>query len=175
MSTTNNSPLRISDVLIQKGEEYDDYLYRQLFNVNIRLFNSNRNYKDIIVKVCEYMENILKQDYSDYGKLAGLSGANIGIPFNIVLVIVSNKVNVLINPIITKVSKKTKSLQSNCGSLNLPAKIPVKRREWIDVSFYGIDGNHYNERFQADAGGSTIQHEIDHNRGILITDTEKHI
>lgn len=171
----SRSSIKVSDNLVQKDEEQSDYLVRQLFNVNIRLFNINQSYRKIIIDICNYMEKVLKQDYSDYNKLSGISGANVGIPYNIIIALIDEKPVIMINPTITRVSKKKISLQSNCGSLKLPASFPVERREWLEVSFYDIDGKHKIEKFYAISGGATIQHEIDHNRGVLITDTKKHI
>ena len=167
--------IKVSDNLVQKGEVNSDYLCRQLFNVNMRLFNNNSSYRELIIDICKYMEKVLKQDYSDYNKLAGVSGANVGIPYNIIVVSISNTPTIMINPTITKVSRKKVILQSNCGSIGLRETIPVERREWIEVSFFNIDGKHNIEKFSSTSGGATIQHEIDHNRGVLITDVKKHI
>jgi peptide deformylase len=116
----------------------------------------------------------MSQEYEDYPKLLGLSGANIGIPFNIIS-IYKNGVIHIINPSIVKMSKQTRIVQSNCGSLRLSAKCSVVRREWIEVSYYDITGKHHQEKFTIAEGGATIQHEIDHNKGILITNTNKHL
>ncbi len=115
------------------------------------------------------------QEYTDYPKLLGLSGANVGIPFNIISICKNNEITHMLNPIITKVSKQTHCVQSNCGSLCLSEKVPVIRREWIEVSYYDITGRHHQDKFTFADGGSTIQHEIEHNKGILIIDHNKHI
>jgi peptide deformylase len=159
--------------LVQKSESENNCLVRELFNVNMRLFKNNKSYRKIILKVCDYMEKIMNQEYSDYTKLSGLSGANIGIPFNIITIVQECGLLTLINPSITQMSKKTKILYSNCGSLRLPEKCPVARREWVDVSYYNTVGEHQHRRFTLDENGATVQHEIDHNRGILITDSHK--
>lgn len=113
--------------------------------------------------------------YDDYQKLLGLSGANIGIPFNIISIYKNGEITHMINPSITKMSKQTRVVQSNCGSLNLPEKCSVTRREWVEVSYYDTEGKHHEKKFTIADGGSTIQHEIAHNRGILITDGTKHL
>jgi len=165
----------IQNNLVQNSEKENDCLHRPLFNVNIRLFVSNEQYRTVILNICDYMKLVMTQGYKNYPKLLGLSGANIGIPFNIISIVKDNEIVHMINPTIVKMSKQTRMVQSNCGSLCLPEKCSVIRREWIEVSFYEITGRHNQERFTIAEGGSTIQHEIDHNKGILITDTNKHL
>ncbi len=121
------------------------------------------------------MRLVVTQKYDNYPKLAGLSGANIGIPFNIITLFKDDVVIHMINPSITKMSKQTRVVNSNCGSLNLKEKISVTRREWVDVSYHDIDGRHHQTRFTIAEGGATVQHEIDHNKGILITNINKHL
>jgi len=121
------------------------------------------------------MKLVMTQEYENYPKLAGLSGANIGIPFNIITLLKNDEIVYMINPSIIKMSRRTRIVNSNCGSLNLKEKISVSRREWIDVSYYDVFGRHNQERFTIAEGGATIQHEIAHNRGILITDENKNL
>ena len=167
--------VKIAEDLVQRGEECSDCLTRQLFNVNMRLFNANKSYRTIINDICNYMEMVINREYVDYSKLSGLSGANVGIPYNIISVRMKKLIMHMINPSITRASKTSKKLKSNCGSLNLPAPLLVSRRDWVDVSYYDTDGNHQSKRFILNNSGGTIQHEIDHNRGVLITDTDKHL
>lgn len=143
--------------------------------VNVRMLKENRYYRDLINKVCEYMLFILKHPYSDYTPLRGLSGANVAVPMNIIAIMRADEPLVMINPTIAKVSRKTRMVSSNCGSINLPNAIQVKRREWVEVSYYDTDGEHYQKRFDFANGSAVIQHEIDHNRGVLITDSDKHL
>ncbi len=166
---------RIEEDLVQKDEECSDCLTRPLFDVNMRLFGSNRSYRTIIIGICDYMERVINREYTNYAKLAGLSGANVGIPCNIISIRKENRTLTMINPVITKMSKTVKELESNCGSLNLSKPFPVNRRKWVDVSYYDTAGKHHEQRFAIPDGGGTIQHEIDHNRGVLITDTAKHL
>jgi peptide deformylase len=121
------------------------------------------------------MKLVITQEYENYQKLSGLSGANIGIPFNIIALGKKDEIVCMINPSIVKMSKQTRMIKSNCGSLNLKDKISVSRREWVDVSYHDIFGRHNQERYTIANGGATIQHEIDHNRGILIIDRNKHL
>ena len=167
--------IKIEDNLVQNSESENDCLHRPLFNVNIKLFINNERYKKTILDICDYMKLVITQEYENYQKLSGLSGANIGIPFNIIALVKKDEVVCMINPSIVKMSKQTRMIKSNCGSLNLKDKISVSRREWVDVSYYDIFGRHNQERYTIANGGATIQHEIDHNRGILIIDRSKHL
>jgi len=67
-------------------------------------------------------------------------------------------------------------VESNCGSLNLEESIPVERHESVTVKYYPfpIEGEEYAAEFHLPIvetfTSGTIQHEIEHNNGILITD-----
>ena len=62
------------------------------------------------------MLEILNTKFSDYTKLQGISGANVGIPFNIIIVRDLDNYIIMINPEILSKSKETKLVKSNCGS-----------------------------------------------------------
>jgi peptide deformylase len=159
-------------------DEYDKtILHRKLFPVNIRLMNANLAYKNLIEDILVYMEEVLTWDrYEDYGRPKGISGANIGIPFNIIAIRNpvdenSDDVEFFLNPVIIARSLIKEVVQSNCGSLRLEKPLSVERHVWIDIEYYNEHGIK-QKRIQVDrkAGGYTIQHEIEHNLGILITD-----
>ncbi len=149
--------------------EFDtEILKRRIFNVNIRLLVDNKQYRKIISYIIYYMNNLMETKFSDYTTLKGLSGANLGIPFNIIAVRDNGSIKILINPRITKKSTRTKIINSNCGSIRLSKPIPVRRSIWINVEWYDIKGTRYVSKFEGPVG-NTIQHEIDHNLGVLIT------
>lgn len=186
--------ISVSDVMVQDGERYDDILHRELFNVNIRLLNINAEYCTLITSIIKYMESIFKIYFRNYAKIKGLSCANIGIPFNIITIDIGNgsgiikherrqakhlpKILTMINPIITKTFKKTIEVKSNCGSLCLPESIKVRRHKQIEIEYYNALGV-LSRAICKQPISTTIQHEIDHNSGILISDIEtkkrKHI
>ena len=168
---------KLSNILVQKGEKGDDCLKSQLLDVNMRLYNhkTEKGYNKVVKGVIKYMESVLKLHFRDYSKLKGISGANLAIPFNIVVVRSRSRSITMINPKIIKMSREKRELSSNCGSLNLPESHPVKRREWVVVSYYGVDGKYVEGKFSLDDVGGTVQHEIDHNRGVLITDNKRHL
>lgn len=59
---------------------------------------------------------------------------------------------------------------SNCGSLTLEEPIKIKRYEEVRVQFFDENGEFHDENFSRRQCSLTIQHEIDHNLGILITE-----
>lgn len=163
----------LADTIIQNGQIDDDCLHKQGFNVNIEMFQKNKAFNEIILGIIEYMTTILNTNFEDYPKLRGISGANVGIPFNIVVLKNENLDCVFINPIITKKSHSKISALSNCGSVNLSKQIRIKRYTWVWVKWVDIRGKHHEQKFKTNTPNSiclTLQHEIEHNKGILIID-----
>jgi len=66
------------------GEFSTDVLHRKCFDVNIRLMGTSEGYSKLVMSVVRYMRDILMREYSNYPEVKGISGANIGIPFNII-------------------------------------------------------------------------------------------
>jgi len=124
------------------------------------------------------------KEFTDYERCRGISGANIGIPFNIIGIRMPNNlvqdgkqvalkgsIWYLLNPRIAERSTDTKVVSSNCGSVVLPKPIKVERALWVVVEYYNIAGKKL--RVKVDQPTSfTVQHEVEHNLGILITDKE---
>lgn len=164
-----------SNYIVQENEpEFDrDCLHRRLFLVNMRLYRSSPKYKELVKGVVDYQSWILDQEWSDYGKPKGISGANIGIPLCIIGFIVNGQKKFMLNPDIFDKSEEMVDAWSNCGSLKLPAKILVKRHKWISVRYYNIDGDLViEEKIDRFNGGLTIQHEYWHCQGKTILDTQ---
>lgn len=152
--------------------EDKDILTRKLFDVNVRLYNLQGEYYNLIKGICYFIKDCGYFEKEGYKKPHGWSGANSGIPFNIISV---NRgvTDVMINPKILKRYGKKIESESNCGSLTLKEPIKIFRDEFIDIEYYKIDGKKYVEKkIGRGQGGFTIQHEIEHNLGILITDKE---
>jgi peptide deformylase len=153
------------------------YLRTKLPDVNIRLFNANPKYREIIAKCCEHVRfaSLVKMD--GYSLPYGTSGANVGIPFNIISVVVNRGEScsggwVMMNPTIVRRWGGQFETFSNCGSIRLPKKIKVMRD--VNIEFEWWDQRGYRQVSIAcpKTHSATIQHEIDHNLGILITDRE---
>lgn len=169
------------DVFIQNGQENDDCLHRSGFNVDIKLFRKNKEFRDIILQTINYMKTILCTSFQDYSKLKGISGANIGIPLNIIAVLFEGHIDVFINPKILKASSSKTTVLSNCGSLRLSKPIKVDRNSWIQIEWMDTNGKNCRKYFTMTNVtnyntlpiAATLQHEIDHNKGILITDLRR--
>lgn len=171
--------MKIKEYIIQNGEQYngescDEMLHRKLFDVNMRLYDENRYYRALIHEVIEHLLSCLETNFEDYAKVKGISGANVGIPFNIIAVRNGTKITPMLNPKLLKCSRKTRKVVSNCGSVNLKVGIEVERPEWISYSYHDISGRYLVvERAEISDGASTVLHEIEHNLGILIIDKQK--
>jgi peptide deformylase len=168
------SAMKIAEMLVQDGEKHDDVLHMKAGPVNIRLYKTNKAYRKLIGDIVDYMLVGSKFDFEDYPKAQGISGANVGIPFNIVIVITKDGFQVFLNPTIIGESDDTVTAKSNCGSLNLSESIIVERREWVRVRYYDLMGREMIKTYEIGDKGAvssaTLQHEIDHNLGILITE-----
>jgi peptide deformylase len=165
----------VAKFVVQKylPEETDDsYLHVPLLAVNMRLFKSSRPYKRLILSIAKYMTDLSKKEFSDYPKLQGISGANLGIPFDIIGIMIEEELVIMINPVIVHYSDKKRIVKSNCGSLRLEKPIEVSRSKLITVSFFDINGCLKTKDYEGPIA-STIQHEVDHNNGLTIE--ERHL
>lgn len=151
------------------------YLRTTHFPVNMRLFRTSPRYRDLILHHCKYIEELCLEEKPGYKKPHGMSSANAGLAFNIIGITKNRGLpgeycQIMINPQIIMDSSETEVALSNCGSLTLPAPIEVRRYKEIKVRYFDVNGDLHTQDFTRDTGGFTIQHEIDHNNGILITD-----
>lgn len=154
------------------------YLKSKHFPVNMRLFKTSPKYKEIILQQCAYIRDLCLYEKEGYKKPHGMSSANAGLAFNIIGFMRHRNTpdeycQIMINPVITKYSGELVTSLSNCGSLTLDESISVKRFSDIQVEYYDEDGVFHTRYFPRTKGSLTIQHEIDHNQGILITDRTK--
>lgn len=158
--------LKHLDVCTHIKFDFDiDILKRKNFDVNLRLIQSSPAYRNIIHSCCDYILTLATSTREGYRKPRGFSGANAGIPFNI---IATAKGLVMINPHIIYASAAMREQASNCGSLTLETDIIVARHACVRIEYWDREGNH-----QEIVGYlPTEQHEIDHNLGILITDRQ---
>jgi peptide deformylase len=103
----------------------------------------------------------------------GTGGA--GLAFNIIG-ITKNRLQdneyckILINPRIVEYMEDLVETTSNCGSITLDKPIKLTRNSEIIVNYFDEKGNEFVELFTRETGAFTIQHEVDHNNGILIID-----
>lgn len=171
-------------MLGKKQEEYttniannDDipYLKTKLLDVNMRLFHSCLQYKALVLKACEHIEECALHKADNYSHPYGFSGANAGIPWNIIAIVLNRgkswaSATVMINPVITQYTGEEVEATSNCGSVLAAKAIHVRRNSVVHVVWYDEDGCRCEGHFGRHSGGFTIQHEVDHNNGVLITD-----
>jgi len=164
----------ITRFVIQNDDvDYTDMLHRHLFDVNMRIFKENKQYRRLILSMVRYMVRVLETKFDDYDTAKGISGANVGIPYNIIAIKTdSGEPRVFINPIVIDHSEETFKAKSNCGSLRLSKKVTVERYKRIQIEYFDEKGTIKEEKFEG-SEGSTIQHEIDHNMGILIIDKQR--
>ncbi len=151
------------------------YLKTKHFPVNMRLFHTSPEYKAIILQQCNYIRSLCLDTKKGYKKPHGMSSANAGLAFNIIGVTMNRNTpqeycKIFINPVIEEYKGQIVEKLSNCGSLTLANSVKVNRYTHIIVSYCDEKGDTYRQNFNEINGAFTIQHEIDHNLGILITD-----
>ncbi len=164
----------IKDYMVQHNEADNSILHTKLLNVNMRLFNSNKEYRQLILSITAYMKTCAKIDFSDYTSVKGISGANIGIPFNIIGVYEEGYRgeegwNFFLNPRCLYTSGTKIVVKSKCGSFSLRGPVEVERYSWIKLKYYTTEGKVKTDIF-AGSYGYTIQHEVNHNNGITVYD-----
>lgn len=164
------------------------FVVARMFPVIIRLFESSGTYKKIILDSLDYMMEVTTKKFRDYPEVKGISGANVGIPFNLVVIKVCKIGEYvpddlkgltikykgyhflhMINPKIVDHTTRTFRAVTNCGSIRLEKPITVERFKWVQVTFYTREGQIRRSVIERPITG-TAQHEIDHNNGVLITD-----
>ena len=167
--------MNIKKYMLQIKEKQNDMLVNKLYDISIRLYKCNREYNKFINGAVDYMKNLMHVDFDNYPIVKGISGANVGIPFNIVIIEQDGGLLIMLNPKIIKKSKKQIEALSNCGSINLSKKIVTLRHEKVTVEYYNLSGKKITETFLKKDKGLTIQHEIDHNLGITILDRQVNV
>lgn len=167
---------RNSDYLTNVSNEDDVvYLKSKLLPVNIRLIKSSPEYNVLIKAQCDYIKFLALTTMDGYKKPHGMSAANAGLAFNIIG-IVKNRgskdeyCKILINPEIKEYIGDFIPVRTNCGSVILDEPIEIYRYETVDVCYFNENGDMCRHLFSRIDGSLTIQHEVDHNNGILITD-----
>ena len=160
----------IQKYLVQVSDN-DPMLRTELLNVPMRLFKENKEYKKFILSIIEYMNRILDMKFNDYEKVKGISGTNVGIPYNIIIVRHKKEKIICLNPKIVHTGKRVK-VKSNCGSVLLKESIEVSRVDKVILNWIDLDGKEQTEEYEK-MTAYTLQHEVEHNKGILITDLKE--
>jgi peptide deformylase len=155
------------------------YLKRPLFHVNMRLFASSPGYKRVIQAACDHLRWLCLTPLEGYKKPHGVSGANAGIPWNIIGIVgdrgrASEHCVIMINPKLVKVSPELVAAESSCGSVP-GQRVTVERHAWVKVEWFDEQGRECTNTLTRETSGFTVQHEIDHNLGIIITDRKMNV
>lgn len=99
---------------------------------------------------------------------AGLAAPQVGQSLQLCLALVEGKMIVLINPEIVWKSKETETQEEGC--LSLPKlQVKVTRPVSITVKYLNEQGI-LEERKLSDFSARTVQHEMDHLKGVLLVD-----
>lgn len=171
---------KVEDFITHINNEEDiPFLKVPLHDVNMRLFKSSPYYKKIIHDICAYIRFLALTKLEGYSKPYGMSGANAGIPFNIIGIIRNRErpnesCEIMINPKIISYGEEKALTETNCGSIRLKEPIKIERSKIIHVKYFTETGNPIEQTFGPALGSYTIQHEVDHNLGKLITSYKIH-
>ncbi|MBM2841935.1 MAG: N-formylmethionyl-tRNA deformylase [Bacteroidetes bacterium] len=127
--------------------------------------------KQFGTKTLASLVNDLRDTLDDFksknGFGRGIAAPQIGVTERVIFVHIDEPI-VLINPVITKRSRKFMTLWDDCFSFpNLLVK--VKRNLSIDVRYQDVHGKKHVLKAE-DGLSELLQHEIDHVNGILAVD-----
>jgi len=167
---------KISDQVVQEDDknEFDiSVLKNPVFPVNMRLYRTSPFYRQIIMDCIQYMESHLNMTFEDYHNQRGISGAELGLPWNIIAYKHGQKKKFCLNPKIIRRSDEGVETETKCGALKLDKGIKVFRHSFIDLEYFDTRGQKIVEKnIGRNEGGFTVQHSVDHNYGIGIRDRE---
>ncbi len=170
--------MNVEDFITHIDHDEDlPYLKTKLFDVNMRLYATSAPYKALVQNACNYVAFLCKTEMQGYKRPHGMSGANAAVPWNIIAYLKNRSTSqeecvVMINPRVKFYSEEKVQAESNCGSIRLEKPIMVERSKGIVLEWHNMDGDYQKGSFSRGSGALTIQHEVDHNNGILITDRE---
>jgi peptide deformylase len=159
----------VEDEIVQYNEKDNECLRETSSPVVMRLYVTNPSYREMILTIIRNMQRILNSRFDDYGSPIGISGPNVGIGIRIIIITNSDGSYLpMINPVITKGSRKIRLCNSGCGSVGkINAK--VYRSTKITVEYFDMVGIKQVRTFTR-MPCYIIQHEVDHLDGILIID-----
>lgn len=132
----------------------------------------------ITSKVYQSKFNYLKNCLSKYRKLTGLgrgiTAVQVGIPERFSVVYTPEKLIIIINPKITKVSKEKLKYPEMCMSAN-PIIVPAIRPSWIEFEYFDENGQKQVWKMKDKTKNGRMlnrvfQHEIDHMDGTINVD-----
>jgi len=172
--------MKIGDHLIQASKDDTKILCTPSCPVNMRLYKSSENYRDVILHIVTCMDEHLRTRYDDYGDPKSVAAINLGYPFKIIGYKKTYGINgenqFMLNPAIINASPTKIQVTTNCGSLQLPGPVALQRHQWIDVTYFDLEGNkHELLTISKEHCGFTIQNAIDQINGVTIVERAKEL
>lgn len=116
-----------------------------------------------------YIKNCLKKYRKLTGLGRGITGVQVGIPERFSVIYTPEKLIIIINPKITKISKEKLKYPEICMSAN-PIIVPTIRPAWIEFDYYAEDGKLQHWDNKDKILNRVFLHEIDHMDGIINVD-----
>ncbi len=167
--------------VFQKAAEVSEFIHQIGESEDLR--KPSRQVLPEIIITSEFQEKVqylkdclLKyREITGYGR--GISAVQVGIPERFCVTYTSEKLLVIINPIITKSSPNLLSYPEICMSAN-PIIVPTVRPSWVEFDYYDERGDlqHWSTKDDTDSGkimNRVFLHEIDHLEGIINVDKVK--
>lgn len=165
--------MKISEHLIQMTDNAA-ILASQAAEVNIRLFRSNKQYRNVILEIVRYMDEHLHSTFEDYTDPRGVAAPNLGFPFRIIGYKKRDGCQFCINPKIVLFSLATTTTQGNSGSLRLETPLSIERAVCIDLQYYDLEGTEVLKKsIGRNEGSFTIQNEVDQINGITVIERHR--
>ncbi len=157
----------VSDFIYQIGE------YPELRQKSKEVFLKKINEK-VVQKKFVYLKKCLLnyRKLTGYGR--GITAVQVGIPERYSVIFYNDELLLIVNPHITKISKKKYLYPEMCMSAN-PIIAPTVRPAWIEFTYYDEKGEKkfWNTKDDTEIGkmmNRVFQHEIDHMEGIINID-----
>ncbi len=157
----------VSGFIYQVGE--DSVLRKPSIEISLEEIRSS-----LFKKKLDYLKSCLLQYRKLTGQGRAIAAVQVGISERFAVVYTPEKLITIINPKITKKSKKFLKYPEICMSAN-PVIVPLARPAWIEFEYYDEFGNLQNWKTKDDTEQGRVlnrvfQHEIDHMEGIINID-----
>lgn len=161
---------KVADFIYQIGE------YSELRKPSIDVAISKIKSEEMREKFKYIKKCLLKyRKLTGFGR--GITAVQIGIPERFSVIYTLEELIIIVNPKVTKKSKKNLIYPEICMSAN-PIIAPTIRPAWIEFEYYDEQGNlkYWDTKDDTDFGrmmNRVFQHEIDHMDGIINIDKVK--
>lgn len=158
---------RVSDIIYQIGE------YPQLRQPSKEVPVDQINSPEIQKKF-KFLKSTLRKYRKITGHGRGITAIQVGIPERFSVIFKEDELLLIVNPQITKISKKKYLYPEMCMSA-VPIIAPTVRPAWIEFAYFDEKGRkqYWNKKDDTDKGkmmNRVFQHEIDHMEGIINID-----